>query len=343
MSPVSSVSPVSCSQHPASPAAWRCLGCARALCPECAELLEVGSGVEVVGCRACGGNAPPLRVSGREEAFVASLRGLFRMPVTALGFAGLWLLAVVGGTVARRAGAWALLAWSAPMWVAAFVLLRATAERGTVGRTVRVSLGPDLLGPAARGLILGAPAVLWGEQLGNGWATALAVGAGLCAPEVLARLASGAGIAGAVDPRWLVRAWRKTGADAAIAGLASTAVLLFARLLWATAGSAEAEVPALWVEVTTTLAAFSLFLVPQLSGLLVRAHAEALEFELESRGERLASPGAVPAHRRTVAPAVTATTAPRSREALELTDPGPGGRLELEPLAGGGRDPDDGR
>ena len=109
MSPVSS-SPVLCSQHPASPAAWRCLGCARALCPECAELLEVGTGVEVVGCRACGGNAPPLRVAGPEEPFVASLHGLFRMPVTALGFAGLWLLALVGARLARPAGPWALLA-----------------------------------------------------------------------------------------------------------------------------------------------------------------------------------------------------------------------------------------
>jgi len=337
---VSSSSPLLCSQHPAVPAAWRCLGCAQALCPECAELLEVGSGVEVVGCRACGGNAPPLRVPGREEPFRASLRGLFRMPVTALGFAGLWLLAVVGARVARPAGPWALLAWSAPMWLVAIALLRATAERSTVGRTVRISLGQELLGPAARGLILGAPAVLWAWQLGPGWATALAVGAGLCAPLLLARLASGTGLVGVLDLRWGVRAWREVGADATLAGVASAGVLLFARGLWATAANAEVEVPALWVEVATTLAAFSLALVPQLAGLLVRAHAEALGFELESRGERLAWPGAVPRHRRTVTPAET-TKAPRPREALELGD-APGGPLELEPLAGGGgRNSDD--
>jgi hypothetical protein len=262
------------------------------------------------------------------------------MPVTALGFAGLWLVAVVGAQVARAAGPWALLAWSAPMWVVGIALLRATAERSTVGRRVRIALGPELLGPAARGLLLGAPAVLWGGQLGTGWGTALAVGAGLCAPLVLARIASGTGLVGLLGLRWLVSAWRGVGADAAIAGAASAAVLLFARLLWATAGDGEAEVPALWVEVARTLAAFSLFLVPQLAGLLVRAHAEALGFELESRGERLAWPGAVPRYRRTVAPAATTTERPRPREALELGD-GPGGPMGLEPLAGGGQDPGD--
>jgi hypothetical protein len=283
-----------------------------------------------------------VRVAGREEPFRASLRGLLRMPVTALGFAGLWLLAVVGARVERPAGPWALLAWSGPMWVVAIALLRATAERNTGGRTVRVSLGPELLGPAARGLVLAAPAVLWGGQLGTGRGAALAVGAGLCAPLVLARLASGAGLVGVLDPRWLIRAWRDAGTDAALAGGASAGVLLFARLLWGTAGGAAAEVPALWVDVATTLAAFSLFLVPQLAGLLVRAHAEVLGFELASRGERLAWPGAVPRHRRTAAPAAPTADVPRPREALELGDPGPGGPLELEPLAGGGgRDPGD--
>jgi hypothetical protein len=300
----------------------------------------VGNGVEVVGCRACGGNSPPLKISGQEETFAASLRGLFRMPVTALGFGGLWLLAVVGATVARPAGPWALLAWSAPMWVVAIALVRATAERATVGRAVRVSVGPELLGPAARGFVLGAPCVLWGGQLDGGWATALTACVGLCAPLVLARLASGAGIVGALDPRWLARAWRGAGTDGTLAGAITAAVLLFARLLWSTAGSAGPEIPALWIDVSTTLAAFTLFFVPQVSGLLVRAHAEELEFALENRGERLAWPGAVPQYRRSVAPPATTTVTP-PREALELGDSGPGGPLELEPLAGGGRDPGD--
>ena len=298
----------------------------------------MGSGVEVVGCRHCGGSAPPLRVPGREEPFIASLRGLFRMPVTALGFAGLWLLAVVGARWARPAGPWALLAWSAPMWAVAIALLRATAERGTLGRAVRVSLGSELLVPAARGVLLTAPLVLWSGQLGPGASAALALGAGLCAPLVLPRIASGAPLAAVLDPRWHLGAWRGAGADAAVAAAGASAVLLFSRLLWSMAGGIEAEVPALWGEVSTTLAAFSLFAVPQLAGLLVRAHAEVLGFELRDRGERLAWPGAVPEHRRAVEPAAP-TTVRRSGEALELGEGGSDGPLVLEPLAGGERDP----
>ena len=117
------------------PAAWGCQACARALCPDCAELLEVPGGVEVVGCRACGGSAPPLRIPGPEESFVASLRGLLRMPVTALGFAGLWLLAATAGTVARPAGP----VGAAPL------------ERADVGGVHRAAPGHRGAGRDARG------------------------------------------------------------------------------------------------------------------------------------------------------------------------------------------------
>ncbi len=330
---------VGCSEHPGVAAAWGCQACARALCPDCAELLEVPGGVEVVGCRACGGSAPPLRIPGPEESFVASLRGLLRMPVTALGFAGLWLLAATAGTVARPAGPWALLLWSAPTWVVCIALLRATAERGaTLGASVRLSVVSELLVPAARGVLLTAPLLLRADALGQGTAAALAVLGGLCAPFVLTRLATGTGVLGTLDVRWILRARAASGRDATLAGLASAGLLLFSRLLWGTAASGEGHVPMLWVEVAATLAAFSLFLVPQLAGLLVRAHAEALGFELQDRGERLAWPDAVPRHRRTVPPAEmrTAPVHPRAPIALEPERPTP---LVLEPLAGG-REPD---
>jgi|GEM_PF-3533940 len=325
---------VVCSEHPGVAAAWGCQACARALCPDCAELLEVGAGVEVVGCLACGGSAPPLRVPGAEESFTASLRRLLRMPVTALGFAGLWLLAATGGTVARPAGPWALLFWSVPMWVVCIALLRATAERGaSLGASVRVSVVSDLLVPAARGALLTAPLVLWASALGPEAGAALAVLGGLCAPFILTRLAAGTGIFGTLDVRWVLSARAASGRDGVLAGLASAGMLLFSRLLWGTAASGDGHVPTLWVEVAATLAGFSLFLVPQLAGLLVRAHAEALGFELQHQGERLAWPDAVPKHRRIVAPAETRTppSHPRAPIALEAESPTP---LVLEPLTG---------
>ena len=333
---MSSPSPIRCSEHPDHPAAWGCLGCARALCPDCAELLEVGQGVEVVGCRTCGGNAPPLRVSGSEEPFTESLRGLLRMPVSAAGFAGLWLLAVLGARVARPAGPWGLLAWSAPMWAVAIALFRATAERGgTLGASVRLPVTSDLLLPAARGLLLTAPLVLWSQSLGPSWGTGLVVAAGLCAPTLLARLGSGRGLAAVVDPRWHLRAWHAATRDTTVAAAASIALLLFSRALWTSAELGEGEVPPLWREVAGTVAAFGLFLVPQLAGLLVRAHADALGFPLEDRGQRLAWPGAVPRHRRTLHPESVAPAPARARAALEVDGSGASEPLVLEPLAGG--------
>lgn len=94
------------------------------------------------------------------------------------------------------------------------------------------------------------------------------------------------------------------------------------------------------MDVAATLAAFALFLVPQLAGLLVRAHAEALGFELQDRGERLAWPEAVPQHRRTLAPPESRAALARPREPLELEVAGRPSPLVLEPLAGG-RDPGD--
>lgn len=326
---------VACSEHPGVAAAWGCQACARALCPECAELLEVAGGVEVVGCRACGGSAPPLRIPGPEESFVASLRGLLRMPVTALGFAGLWLLAATGATLARPAGPWALLFWSVPTWVVCVALLRATAERGaTLGASVRVSVVSDLLLPAARGSLLTAPLLLGADALGPEAGAALAVLGGLSAPFVLTRLAAGTGLLRTLDVRWLLRAGAASGRDGMLAGLASAGLLLFSRLLWGAAASGEGQVPTLWVEVAATLASFSLFLVPQLAGLLVRAHAEALGFALQHRGERPAWPDAVPRHRRLVPPPETRTPPSRPRAPIAL-DPESATPLVLEPLAGG--------
>lgn len=150
-----------------------------------------------------------------------------------------------------------------------------------------------------------------------------------------------------LDVRWFFRAWRASGRDGGsrarrrLAGAASAGLLLFARLRRGTATLGDGHVPTLWVEVSATLAAFTLFLLPQLAGLLVRAHAEALGFQLQHRGERLAWPDAVPAHRRTVLPLESRPAASASREPLELDTSGKPSPLLLEPLAGA-RDPDSG-
>ncbi|HTS79047.1 MAG TPA: B-box zinc finger protein [Myxococcaceae bacterium] len=335
-------SSAACPEHPRELAAWRCLACGRLLCPECAEQVEMERGLAVVGCRHCHGGAQPLRVSGREETFRQSLRGLLRMPVSAFGFAGLWVLAVTEGTVARSAGAWSLLLWSAPMWVAGIALVRATAERSaTLGASVAVSVVKEILLPAARGLVLTAPLILWAAALGSSGRALLALGTGFGAPLVLGRIASGASVAGTVDPRWYARAWSELPSDSLLAGACSALVLGFSRMLWDSAGLDDANVPRLWVDAAATLGAFSMFLLPQIAGLLVRAHAETLGFELRSRGERLARPGAVPRHGRALGgPPEPPPTSPRRYEPIEIEDTGRGSEIVLEPLAGGS-EPDD--
>lgn len=297
--------PLHCATHPGVRAAWECDGCRRRLCPECAEAVEVGRGVTVVSCCACGGSAQPLTVPGADEPFPSSVRHLLSVPVGALGLGVLGVLAAVAGWLAEDGtrARWLLVAWCVPAACIAVAIVRATAERPAPGEpSVRVAIGSGLLWPGLRLAVLGIPALLLAPLLGTTGRLGLALGVGAVAPLVLARVAAGASLLSIVDPRWHWRAARALGRDALLAQLLSAFVVSAAAWLWAAAGEGAGEVPALWGRVAGTVAALGLLLVPQLAGLLVRAHAEALGVELQTRGRRLAWPGAVPRSSRGLGP-----------------------------------------
>jgi hypothetical protein len=248
--------------------------------------------------------AQPLTVPGAEESFASSVRQVLAVPVGAGGLAVLVGLAGVAGRMISRGAAppWALIGWSVPAAFVAVAIVRATAEWcGPSSPRARVAVGPGLL---ARGLLLtalAAPALLLAPRLDPAARFGLALGVGAVAPLVLARVASGPSLLGALDLRWYGGAARALGGDGVLAGALSAVLLCFAAWLWGAATEGEGEIPPLWRLTVGTVAALSVLLLPRIAGLLVRAHAESLGVELQARGRRLAWPGAVPRKARTLA------------------------------------------
>jgi hypothetical protein len=300
------IEPLHCSTHGGARAAWACDDCQRRLCPECAEALEVGRGVTVVGCLPCGGPAQPLMVPGAEQSFTASLRNVLAVPVGVGGLAVLVGLAYLAGRMVAGGAppVWILCGWSVPAAFVAVIVVRATAEwSGPAAPRVRVPFGPGL---SERGLllaVLAVPLLVGAARADLAGRLALALGAGAFAPLGLAGVACGPSPLRTFDLRWYGQAARAVGGDGLLASALSAALLCFAAWLWsaATEGSAD-EAPALWRVAAGMVAALSVLLLPRLAGLLVRAHAEGLEVELQTRGRRPAWPEARPRRRRTLAP-----------------------------------------
>ena len=294
-----------CTTHSGARAAWACGDCQRRLCPDCAEGVDVGRGVRVVGCLPCGGSAQPLMVPGAEQSFVASLRNMLAVPVGAGGLGVLVALAYFAGRLVARGSPplWAVCGWAVPAAFLAVLVVRATAEwSGPPAPRVRVPLGPGLTYRAALLAVLAVP-VLWGApSLGFAGQQGLAVVLGMISPLLLGRIACGPSLLRTFDLPAYGRAARAVGGDGLLAGALSAVLLSFAAWVWssATEGGAD-EAPALWRVAAGMVAALSVLLLPRIAGLLVRAHAEVLEVELQSRGRRPAWPEAVPRRTRTLA------------------------------------------
>src|SRR6266851_102776 len=72
--------PYWCSRHPASPAAWECIGCGNLLCPDCAEGGVLGN-THYVSCSLCRGATRELMVPGALQSFPRRLVGALSLPV----------------------------------------------------------------------------------------------------------------------------------------------------------------------------------------------------------------------------------------------------------------------
>jgi len=300
-----------CSTHGGARAAWACDDCQRRLCPECAEALDVGRGVTVVGCLPCGGPAQPLMVPGAEQSFTDSLRNVLAVPVGMGGLGVLVGLAYFAGRMVAGGAppVWMLCGWTLPAAYVAVIIVRATAEwPGPSAPRVRVPFGPGLSERAVLLAVLAVPVLYGAASLDLAGRFALALGIGAIAPLGLARVACGPSFLRTFDLPWYWRAARAVGGDGLLAGALSAALLCFTAWVWsaATEGGAD-EAPALWRVAAGMVAALGLLLLPRLAGLLVRAHAEVLGVELQRRGRRPAWPEAVPQRTRTLAPDRRAT------------------------------------
>src|SRR5216683_1967847 len=125
--------PYWCSRHPASPAAWECIGCGNLLCPDCAEGGVLGN-THYVSCSLCRGATRELMVPGALQSFPRRLVGALSLPVgpfTLGSGVAMWALF----WAFRHAEGWARAGWVfaaiAPLfWATFFSTLRASAHGG---------------------------------------------------------------------------------------------------------------------------------------------------------------------------------------------------------------------
>jgi hypothetical protein len=322
-----------CTVHLHRAAGWRCTGCQRTLCPGCVIEVEVDVGAtSYVRCGLCDGRVDVLMRPGSDVSFARALSRTLRLPLSLPGLVVLYGLSVVASELDALAppGRWpALLLWSVAAWLVGVAIVRAAAEGASGPSDVQHSPWPNFIRPALLAALLTAPTLLVPR---TGWPGALLVAAAapLLVPMLLAVFA-GVPLAQAVNPTRATRTLLGLGRDGGLAVVATCFLWLFARMLAGAAEVPATEVPTLWLRVADVVAAFSLFLVPHVLGLLVEARGEDMGYPFRARGEVTALPHARP----------EASTPYRPPEAPVRPRPGPialeetADVLELEPLAPG--------
>jgi len=318
-----------CTLHPRRLAGWQCTGCRRSLCPGCLVEVELHP-TAYLRCGPCGAAVDVLTRPGSDLSFPRALRAALRLPV---GLPGLLLVFALAAAAAEMDALpspvrdAALLLWSAVAWLVGVAIVRATAEGAATLRAVPASAWSDLARPALVLAALTAPAL---GVPRTGWAglALVALPAPLLVPMVLGVVALHP-LPDALSPVQAVRRLRRLGADAALAVGCILALWLFARMLGGLAEAPPTEVPALWTKTLGALGAFTLFLVPQVLGLLVEARGEDLGYPFRTPRAVPVLPGARAEVRVPFQSPEPPRRAPRAPIAVEETS----GRLELEPLA----------
>lgn len=317
-----------CSAHPARLAGWRCTECQRRLCPGCAVEVELEVWpASYVKCGVCGGAVQRLSRPGSDVSFPLGLRRALPLPVGWWGLlilSGLALLASELDALSSPAREATLLLWSVCAWLLGAAIVRATAEGATRLGDVRLEGWPELLRPALLLALVTAPALLV-PRSGLAGALLAVAAAPLLVPLLLLILA-GRPWQQALSPLEAARTMRALGGDGALLVLATAGVWLFSRMLAGLAESPADEVPALWRRVVAFLAAFSLFLVPHVLGLLVEARGEALAYPFTARGEVPLLASARPERTVALRPPEPPPRKPAEPIAVEETS----GKLDLE-------------
>jgi hypothetical protein len=326
-----------CSQHP-SPAGWRCLGCGRALCPECVAEDAVGAAT-YLSCTHCDGRAEVLMVPGSTQTVSEILREIFQVPPS-------WATVLLGPVVvillwrAKYLEGWSAAAlWLlvvAPLfWGMFFMVLRATARSyDLVAAADPLDPVAHVVVPVARAVALTAAGALVVLALrsftgadaatSNPGLWALTWIAGAYLPLVTARLGAGEPLLQALSPpRWL-EAVKALGTDyRAVAGLS----VLTASLAFFLSGSAEQGIQGPWMALPHALSVYLLLVVARFAGALLAVRGPELGFELRPDQLRAALPDARPRGARAARPP---PPPPKVIQPLTLDMSAPTGPLEVE-------------
>lgn len=156
-----------CERHPSATAGWRCDGCGAPLCPECVEARRMRT-VDLLFCRACGGQAETLLIHRSEQAAFADRLGeVWRYPFSRQGLmvtAGLGAAMAFIGFMTQVTLIVARLAPAAIgaglFWGAFFSIMRASARgENEVPIPEYSDIFTDWLLPALRGLL--ATSAVW--------------------------------------------------------------------------------------------------------------------------------------------------------------------------------------
>jgi hypothetical protein len=149
--------PYTCTTHPDSSAAWRCLACEQQLCEACAAPGAFHNTAVVLPlCSHCGGGTVPLTVPGVEQPFNTLLSLTLTLPV-GMRTAGVLLAVVMGSGMLSNAAHQSGLLWGAMLIVASLllasltaILLQASAQGlGRLGNEPD-DVGQPLVAPALR-------------------------------------------------------------------------------------------------------------------------------------------------------------------------------------------------
>ncbi len=337
-----------CKAHQ-QPAAWKCQGCAKVLCPDCAATKTVNISTTLDVCLHCGELAEPLtHHRSDEKSFIARIPGALVWPLSKAG-----LFAALGVAVVRAALSYSiLLGWALGACVFAavcFGVIRSTArgsddfETSDLGDVLTDVVLPGIKAFVGASLVW-IPAALWlrAKHPGCGlqpfsvlldpvvWL--LLLGGVLYAPMAILSGAAGSSLLAMLNPLHVVRNALRLGREYVVL-VAVLGVLFVPWFLSLGVGALLNVLPLPFVPrvLDYALACYVPFVASRIMGLLLYTHGDRIDYGLERDylvprvagvAPRGVAPEAPPQPKRTHAPielepepdAVVEATVDRPRE-----------------------------
>ncbi len=285
--------PYRCSRHPASPAAWECIGCGKLLCPDCAAGGVIRN-THYVSCSLCGGATRELMVPGALQSFPRRLMGALSLPVgpfTLGSGVAIWALF----WAFRHAGGWARAGWVfaaiGPLfWATFFSVLRVSAHGGAQvpAEAMQHVVRPAGGAWAATALVAAA---WWALGITGPWLTVMV---SATAPSLLLGLAAESSLASAFSPARIWQRVRALGKDYALAAGVFLLVGLLANTWERSAAFARENELGPFGPFFDALMLYALLVLGRVLGLLLASRGDAIGYPLPPGELVPALPGAAP-------------------------------------------------